>query len=131
MKLLSFFILALTLFLSMSASRLAYAEPPSGDSQVTANQSESTEADQKKVQKMLDETAAITKTLGSLQDDILKLGTDLQKAKDEELNVLRDQRRRKYAELRDELKGLVNNVVELEAAGRETREAKKVAAEVV
>jgi small conductance mechanosensitive channel len=78
---------------------------------------------------MLDETAAITETLGSLQDDIIKLGADLQKAKDEELTVLREQRRRKYVELRDGLKGHVNIIVELEAVGRDTRQAKKMAAD--
>jgi len=128
MKLPPFSILALTLFLTMGPSRFTGAEPPSGNSQVTVNQTETTEADQEKVQKIFNETAAITETLDSLRDDVTKLGTDLQKAQDEELNVLRDQRRRKYAELRDELEGLVNNIIELEAAGREIREARKLAA---
>jgi len=130
MKLLPISILALTLFLITGASLTAGVESPSSDSQLTVNQSETREADQEKVQKILDEKAAVVETLDSLRDEIIKLGNDLQKAEDEELNVLRDQRRRKYAELRDELKALVNNIVELEAADKGAGETKKLATEV-
>ena len=123
------FVLVTALFLASGVFQSSYAEQPSaGIPQSSTKQSETTEKDKGKVQKLLDKTAANTETLVSLRDDIAKLSADLQKAKDEDLVVLRDQRRRKYAELRDELEGLVNNIIELEAAGRETREARKVAA---
>ena len=81
-----------------------------------------------KSKKLLDKTAANTETLVSLRDDIARLSADLPKAKDEDLVVLRDQRRRKYAELRDELERMINNIIELEETGTETREVRKVAA---
>jgi small conductance mechanosensitive channel len=112
----------------MGAPPSTYAEKNPADTQAPTEQSKTMQADPDKVQKILEITATNTETLGSLRDDITKLSADLQKAKDEDLVVLRDQRRRKYTELRDELEGLVNNIIELEAAGRETREVRKVAA---
>jgi len=121
-------VVALTLILVLGASPFTHAEKTPADTQAPAQQSETLQADPDKVQKILEKTATNTETLGSLRDDITKLSAGLQKAKDEDLVVLRDQRRRKYTELRDELEGLVNNIIKLEAAGRETREARKVAA---
>ncbi|NNJ93782.1 MAG: mechanosensitive ion channel [Halobacteria archaeon] len=120
-------VVALTLILALCTTPLTHAEKPPADIQAPTEQSEPTQADPDKIQKIVEKTAANTETLGSLRDDITKLSADLQKAKDEDLVVLRDQRRRKYTELRDELEGLVNNIVKLEAAGSETREARKAA----
>lgn len=122
-------VLALALFLTLCAAQFAYAEKhTAATQQIPTKQSETTGTDQEKAQKLVDKTTAITEAIGSLRDDIVRLSTDLEKAKNEEWNVLRDQRRRKYADLRDELKKLVNNVIELESAGMETREARKVSA---
>jgi Spy/CpxP family protein refolding chaperone len=121
-------VVALTLALALWATPFAHAEKTPADTPVPADQSEAMKADPEKTQKIVEKTAATSETLDSLRDDITKLNADLQKAKDEDLVVLRDQRRRKYFELRDELEGLVNNIIELEAAGQETREARKLAA---
>jgi small conductance mechanosensitive channel len=121
-------VLALTLILALGASPFTCAENTPADTQAPAGQPEPAQADPDKAQKVLERTAANTATLGSLRDEIKQLNADLQQAKDEDLAVLRDQRRRKYTELRDELGRLVNNIIELEAFGRETREARKVAA---
>ena len=123
------FVRVIALFLACVVFQSTYAEQPTaGISQSPSNQSVTAETDKGKVQKLLDKTAASIQALDSLLDEITKLSADLQKAKDEDLVVLRDQRRRKYTELRDELDGLVNNIIELEAAGGETREARKMAA---
>lgn len=118
----------LTLSLALGVTAHTHAEQDPVDKQPPANQSEVVTVDPDKVRKTLEKTAAHTEALGSLRDDITKLNTDLQQAKDEELVVLRDHRRRKYTELRDELGKLVDNIVELEEAGEQTREARKVAA---
>ncbi|MDH3527342.1 MAG: mechanosensitive ion channel [Gammaproteobacteria bacterium] len=121
-------VVALTLMLALWAFPFAHAEKPPADTPVPVDQSEAMKADPEKTQKIVEKTATISETLDSLRDDITKLNADLQKAKDEDLVVLRDQRRRKYSELRDKLEGLVNKIIELEAAGQETREARKLAA---
>ncbi len=128
MKIPTLSVFALTLILALGASPFAHAEKTPADAQATPDQSEAMKADPEKAQKILDKTAANTETLGALRDDITRLSADLQKAKDEDLVVLRDQRRRKYTELRDELEELVNNIIELESAGRETGEVRKLAA---
>ena len=120
----------LTLALSLGAATRTCAENAPVDKQPTAGQSETVTIDPDKARKLQEKTAAHTATLGSLQGDITQLSADLKQAKDEELVVLRDHRRRKYTELRDELGKLVSNIVELESAGEETREARKVAAAV-
>ena len=127
MKIPSVPVLALTLVLTLGASPFTCAEKTPADTQVPSEQSDLTPVDSDKVRKILENTAANREVLDSLRDDITQLNADLQKAKDEDLVVLRDQRRRKYTELRDELEGLVNNIIELEAAGRDTREARKLA----
>jgi small conductance mechanosensitive channel len=121
-------VVALTLMIALWASPFAHAEKTPADTPVPADQSEAVKVDPEKTRKIVEKTAAISETLDSLRVDITRLNADLQKAKDEELVVLRDQRRRKYYELRDELEGLVNNIIELEAADQEAREARKLAA---
>ena len=120
----------LTLALSLGAATRTCAENAPVDKQPTAGQSETVTIDPDKARKLQEKTAAHTATLGSLRGDITQLSADLKQAKDEEQVVLRDHRRRKYTELRDELGKLVSNIVELESAGEETREARKVAAAV-
>ncbi|MDH5513940.1 MAG: mechanosensitive ion channel [Gammaproteobacteria bacterium] len=120
----------LTLALSLGAATRTCAENAPVDKQATAGQSETVTIDPDKARKLQEKTAAHTATLGSLRGDITQLSADLKQAKDEEQVVLRDHRRRKYTELRDELGKLVSNIVELESAGEETREARKVAAAV-
>jgi small conductance mechanosensitive channel len=121
-------VIVLTLVFALGTTPLTYAEKAPVDKQAPANQSETVTIDPDKARKILEKTAAHTETLGSLRDDITQLNADLLQAKDEELAVLRDHRRRKYTELRDELGKQVSNIVELEEAGAETREARKVAA---
>ena len=121
-------VIVLTLVLALGTTPLTHAEKAPVDTQASANQPETVKIDPDKARKILEKTAAHTETLGSLRDDITKLSADLQQAKDEEQVVVRDHRRRKYTELRDELGKLVGNIVELEAAGEETREARKAAA---
>ena len=118
----------MTLVLALGTTPLIHAEKAPVDKQASANQPETVTIDPEKARKILEKTAAHTETLGSLRDDITQLSADLLQAKDEELVVLRDHRRRKFTELRDELGKLVSNIVELEGAGEETREARKVAA---
>jgi small conductance mechanosensitive channel len=120
-------VIVLTLVLALGTTTPTHAEKAPVDEQVPANQPETVTIDPDKARKILEKTAAHTETLGALRDDITKLSADLQQAKDEEQVVLRDHRRRKYTELRDELGKLVGNIVELEAAGEETREARNVA----
>ena len=120
----------LTLALSLGAATRTCAENAPVDKQATAGQSETVTIDPDKARKLQEKTADHTATLGSLRGDITQLSADLKQAKDEEQVVLRDHRRRKYTELRDELGKLVSNIVELESAGEETREARKVAAAV-
>lgn len=121
--------LVLTLLLALGAPRSVYAEKPLADIQLTpANQVETRQADQEKSQKLLDKTVALTAALDSLWDEIVKLTSDLEIAKNEDWNVLHGQLRYKYTELREELKRLVKNINRLESAGRETVEARKVAA---
>jgi len=61
------FVLVTALFLSSGIFQPAYAEQPSaGIPQAPTNQSEPTEGDQEKVQKLLDKTTANTETLDSI-----------------------------------------------------------------
>jgi small conductance mechanosensitive channel len=120
-------VLALTLLLSLCTTPFAAAEATPAETQATATPSATMDVDQEKVQKLLDEATAITEKIDSLRDGISKLTVDLEKAKDEEWNVLHDQRRRDYTELQQELKRLVKNIKQLESAGRETGEARKTA----
>lgn len=110
-------VIVLTLALSLGTATRTCAENAPVDKQATAGQSEAVTIDPDKARKLLEKTAAHTATLGSLRDDITQLSADLKQAKDEEQVVLRDHRRRKYTELRDELGKLVSNIVELESAG--------------
>ncbi len=123
-------VIVLTLALSLGTATRTCAENAPVDKQATAGQSEAVTIDPDKARKLLEKTAAHTATLGSLRDDITQLSADLKQAKDEEQVVLRDHRRRKYTELRDELGKLVSNIVELESAGEAAREARKVAVAV-
>ena len=123
-------VIVLTLALSLGTATRTCAENAPVDKQATAGQSEAVTLDPDKARKLLEKTAAHTATLGSLRDDITQLSADLKQAKDEEQVVLRDHRRRKYTELRDELGKLVSNIVELESAGEAAREARKVAVAV-
>ncbi|HSG10645.1 MAG TPA: mechanosensitive ion channel domain-containing protein [Gammaproteobacteria bacterium] len=123
-------VIVLTLALSLGTATRTCAENAPVDKQPTAGQSETVTIDPDKARKLLEKTAAHTATLGSLRDDITQLSADLKQAKDEEQVVLRDHRRRKYTELRDELGKLVSNIVELESAGEAAREARKVAVAV-
>lgn len=124
MKISPFPLLVLTLIFALGVSPLVSAEETPPATQAPADTSQTAQADPEKVRKILEKTAAHIETLGSLQDEIARVDADLEKAKDEDLVVLREQRRRKYTELRDVLEGLVKNIIELEAAGSGQRDTR-------
>lgn len=120
--------LALVFFLILGVSQFAYAEKPTAEiPQTPAKQSETPSMDQEKVQKLQDKTSDITAKLDALKDDIARLSADLKKAEKEDRNVLRNQLRLKYTESRDELKGLLKNIKQLDLSGTVTFEARKTA----
>lgn len=65
-----------------------------------------------------------------LEDEVKKLNSAIKAARDEEQAVLRDQQRRKQAEIRDGLKVLVKGIVELESNGEDASEIRKKASEI-
>ncbi|MDX1698344.1 MAG: hypothetical protein R3308_08655, partial [Thiohalobacterales bacterium] len=117
----------LALVFALGAAAPAHADTPPADTPAQTVQSETETADAEKIGKILEKTTTASETLDALRGDITKLNADLQKATDEDLAVLRDQRRRKYAELRDELERFVDRLMELEAAGEETSETRQQA----
>ena len=71
--------------------------------------------------------ASLTQVLDQVVGEINRINTELEQANDEERSVLRDQRRGKYAEIRDRLDELVRNIKTLESQGQATLEQREAA----
>lgn len=116
-------------FVALGASPLAAAEPPAGGAAPAAvEQPQPTDADQERIEKIREKITTQTKVLDLLKGDVTQLNAVIKKAENEERAVLRDQRRRKHAEIRDALQGLVRSINELESTGQDTRGAREAAA---
>jgi len=120
---------ALALYIFLGVSLQVYALPPTGgDSPSAIGQPQELDVNQEKVQKLQGNIASHINAIDALRQDVSKLSSDINKAQDEERAVLRDQRRRKHADIRDGLHALVKSINELESMGQDTRDIRKVAA---
>ncbi|MDH5501420.1 MAG: mechanosensitive ion channel, partial [Gammaproteobacteria bacterium] len=117
------------LFFSQLAIPFAYAEQAPGDTPAAPiQQSGAVDADREKIAKIGEKIASQAKLLELIKEDITQLNVGIKRAENEERAVLRDQRRRKHAEIRDALAGLVRSINELESAGADTRAGRETAA---
>jgi small conductance mechanosensitive channel len=129
MKLLVTSLLAIALFITQGIGAPGHAQPPAGsNSPASTDLSREADADQGRIKKLLDKIASQTEALDLLKEDVAHINAGIKKAQDEERAVLRDQRRRKHAEIRDGLQALVKSINDLESAGQDTRGSREVAA---
>lgn len=119
---------AIALCIALCASPLSYAEPPTAsDSQASADQPQAVDAGQEKIRDTLEKIASQAKIIDLLKDDITQLNADIKTAQDEERAVLRDQRRRKQEEIRNNIQALVKSINELESAGHDSSDGREMA----
>ena len=106
----------------------AHAAPPAPEAtQAATPQSQPTAADEKAVQGIREKIASQMTALDQVSNEISQINADLETAQNEERAVLRDQRRRKHAEVNDGLQDLLRSIKGLESLGQETRELREAA----
>ena len=122
-------LLVMALLIALGVHPIVYAESaPVAASQTSVDQPNAINPSQEKIQKILDNIASQAEALNFIKDDVTQLNSDIKKAKNEERAVLRDQRRRKLAEIRDGLEELVRSINELGSMEQDTRVSREVAA---
>lgn len=122
-------LLAMALLIVLGTEPLMAAEPfPDDASSPSSEPTQPVDNNQDRLEKIQQQIESEKQTLERLKEEITKLNADIEKSKDEEQAVLRDQRRRKYEETQTGLEALVKNIGDLESAGQDTREVRKLTA---
>lgn len=121
-------LLAAALFVAVITESVVAAEPSASETSPASLEADSrANSDQQNLSKLQADIASEVKALDRLGEEISELSTEIKKAKNEDLAVLRDQRRRKFEETRVGLSALVKTINRLESAGQDTRDARKLA----
>lgn len=122
-------LLAMALLIVLGTEPLMAAEPfPDDASSPSSEPTQPVDNNQDRLEKIQQQIESEKQTLERLKEEITKLNADIEKSKDEEQAVLRDQRRRKYEETQTGLEALVKSIGDLESAGQDTREVRKLTA---
>ena len=116
----------ISIVLALGPLAIATAEPlPTGSTEPPAETTQAPNA--QSIQGIEEQIRSQTLSLDQVISEITAINNGLRQANDEERAVFRDQRRRKYAEIRAGLEELVRGINELESRGQPTQEIREMA----